>query len=86
LPHIRAKSFDVTALALSVNGFEGERRFAGTARSGNNGQFSERKIDIDAFKIIWRAPRISTHVAAATAVTHFFSIAFEPTGDNPRGQ
>src|SRR5437667_5139294 len=56
LPHVRAERLDVTALALSVNGFEGERRFAGTARSGNNGQFSERKIDVDAFEVVLARP------------------------------
>src|SRR5438132_14061824 len=35
-------------------------------------------------RLFWRAPRISTHVAAATAATHFFSTTFEPTGDYPR--
>src|ERR1700719_1204834 len=35
-------------------------------------------------RLFWRAPRISMQVAAATAVRHFFSATFEPTGDYPR--
>src|SRR5205085_9396249 len=46
LAHVRTERFDVTALAFGVNGFKRERRFPRAARAGNNGQFSERKIDI----------------------------------------
>ena len=56
LPHIRAERLDVTALALSVNGFERERRFTGAARSGYNGQFPQRKIEIYAFKVVLAGP------------------------------
>jgi hypothetical protein len=56
LPHVRAEGFDITALALSVNGFEGETRFAAAARAGDDSQFSEWKIDIDAFEIVLARP------------------------------
>src|SRR5204862_7570050 len=46
LPHVGTESFDVTALAFGVNRLEGETRFAGAARAGDDGQFPEGKIDI----------------------------------------
>ena len=56
LPHVRRKRFDVAALAFGVDRLECERGFAGTARPGDDGQFPERKIDIDAFKIVLTRP------------------------------
>src|SRR5260370_8602805 len=35
-------------------------------------------------RLFWRAPQTSTQFAAAGSVTHFFSVTFEPTGDNSR--
>src|SRR5919108_2873698 len=35
-------------------------------------------------RLFWRAPRISTHPISAGALTHSFSTAFEPTGNNSR--
>src|SRR5258707_2847891 len=52
LPHIRTEGFDVTSLAFGVNRLECQTRFAAAARSGDDGQFSQRKIDIDAFEIV----------------------------------
>src|SRR4029077_1757869 len=52
LPHVRTERFDVAALAFGVNRFESETRLAAPARAGNDGQFTEGKIDIDAFEIV----------------------------------
>src|SRR5207248_5055018 len=43
---------DVTSLAFSVNRLECETRFAAAARAGDDGQFSQRKIDVDSFEIV----------------------------------
>ena len=52
LPHVWTECFDVTSLAFSVNRFEGQTRFAAAARAGDDGQFSQRKIDVDSFEIV----------------------------------
>ena len=52
LPHVGAERLDVPALALGVNGFEGQTRFAAAARARNNREFAKWKIDIDAFEIV----------------------------------
>ena len=84
LPHVRAERFDVAALAFRVNGVESERRFSAPARAGDDGQFSERKIDIDAFEIVLaRAANLNT-TAFRRRGDATFSTTFEPTGDNSR--
>src|SRR4029077_3260575 len=52
LSHVRAESFDVTALPFGVNGLESETRLSAAARAGDDRQFAERKIDIDALEIV----------------------------------
>src|SRR4029077_20395573 len=52
LPHVWAERFDVTSLAFSVNRLECQTRFAAAARACNDGQFSQRKIDVDSFEIV----------------------------------
>jgi len=42
----------IASLAFSVNRLERQTRFAATARTGDDRQFSERKIDVDSFKIV----------------------------------
>lgn len=52
LPHVRTECFDVTSLAFSVNCLEGQTRLAAAARPSDDRQFSEGKIDVDAFEIV----------------------------------
>src|SRR5512132_890785 len=52
LPHVWTERFDVTSLAFSVNCLECQTRFAAAARAGDDGQFSQRKIDVDPFEIV----------------------------------
>jgi hypothetical protein len=52
LPHVWTERFDVTPLAFSVNRLERQTRFSAAARAGDDGQLSERKIDVDSFEII----------------------------------
>ncbi len=57
LPGVGRKSLDVTALALGVNRIEGEAGFPGTARAGDDDQFAERQIEIEAFEVVFAARR-----------------------------
>src|SRR4029077_8258162 len=52
LPHVWTERFDVTSLAFSVNRLECQTRFAAAAGAGDDGQFSQRKIDVDPFEIV----------------------------------
>ena len=52
LPHVWTERFDVTSLAFSINRLKCQTRFAAAARPGDDGQFSQRKIDVDPFEIV----------------------------------
>ena len=56
LPHVGTERFDVAALAFRVDRVEGERRFAAPARAGDDGQFAQRQIEIDALEIVLTRP------------------------------
>src|SRR5439155_19978308 len=56
LPHVRAKSFDITALAFCVNRIERETRFAAAAGASDDSHFAKWKIDIDALKVVLARP------------------------------
>src|ERR1700720_2658359 len=56
LPHVRAERLDVAALAFGVDRFKGERRFAAAARTSDDGQLAEGKIDIYALEIVLTRP------------------------------
>ena len=56
LPHVRAERLDVAALAFGVYRFKGERRFAAAARTSDDGQLAEGKIDIYALEIVLTRP------------------------------
>ncbi len=53
LAGIGGQAFDVTALALGVDGVERQRRFAGAGQAGNDGQAVARDIDIDILQIMF---------------------------------
>ena len=52
LTGVGGKRFDVTALSLGVEGFKGERTFAGTAEAGDDNQLSERQIEIEVLEVV----------------------------------
>ena len=86
LPHVWTERFDVTALAFRVDRVEGETRFAAAARPGDDGQLSERQIEIDPLQVVLaRAANLdATRLGeSGSAVTDGFSAVFEPTGDYP---
>src|SRR4029077_13041991 len=56
LPHVRAECFHVTPLAFGVNRLECQTRFATAARTCDDRQLPERKINIDSFEIVLARP------------------------------
>ena len=55
LPDVRGKSFHVAALPLGVERVEGERGFPGAGRAGDNREFPERDIEIEALEVMLAA-------------------------------
>src|SRR5437667_4186250 len=52
LPHVGAERLDVTTLAFGVNGLERQARLAAATGAGDDCQLSQRKIEIDTFKVV----------------------------------
>ena len=48
LAGVGGEGFDIAALALGVDGVEGERGLARTADAGDDGQRVVRNVDVDA--------------------------------------
>ena len=55
LPDVGGKGFHVAALAFGVEGVEGERGFPGTGRAGDDGEFPERDIEVEASEVVLAA-------------------------------
>ena len=55
LPDVGRERLDVAALALGVEGVEGERGFSGAGRTGDDGEFSERDIEVEPLEIVLAA-------------------------------
>ena len=56
LPRVGRKRLDIAALALGVNGVEGERGFARAAEAGDHGQGVARNLDVNVFQIVLACP------------------------------
>ena len=52
LPRIGGERFDVAALALGVDGVEGERGFAGAGEAGEHDELVARNFEIDVLEIV----------------------------------
>ena len=52
LARVGGEGFDVAALSFGVDGVEGERGFAGAAKSGDDGEGVARDLDVDIFEIV----------------------------------
>ncbi len=52
LARVGRERFDVAALALGVDGVEGERRFAGSAQPGDDGEGVARNLDVDVLQVV----------------------------------
>src|SRR5207244_635400 len=49
---VRREALDVAPLPLRVQDVERERRFAGAADAGDDGQAIERDVDVDALEVV----------------------------------
>ena len=52
LARIGRQRFDVAALALGIDGVEGERGFAGAGQAGEHHQLVARNLEVDVFEIV----------------------------------
>lgn len=52
LPRIGGQRLDIAALALGIDGVEGEAGLAGAGQAGDHDQLLARKLDIDALEIM----------------------------------
>ena len=52
LPRVRRERLHVTPLALGVDGVEREGRFSRSAWPGNDAQFTERQVEIEALEVV----------------------------------
>src|SRR5438128_586141 len=52
LTGVGRKRFDITALALGVNGVKGERGFAGARKPGHHRETISRNIEADVLEIV----------------------------------
>ena len=52
LPRVRGERADVAALALGVDGVEGERRLARAADAGHDNQLAQRKRQVDVLQVV----------------------------------
>ena len=52
LSGVRGKGLDVAALALGVEGVEGERGLARTADAGDDDELVERHVEVDALQVM----------------------------------
>ena len=52
LPRIGRQAFDIAALALGIDGVEGERGFAGARKAGEHHELVARDVEIDIFQIM----------------------------------
>ena len=52
LPRVGGERLDVAALALGVDGVEGERGFAGTRQAGEHHELVARELDVDVLEVV----------------------------------
>ena len=52
LPRVGREGFDIASLAFGIDGLEGERGFARTTRAGDDREFVDRDVDIDALEVV----------------------------------
>jgi len=73
LARIGRESLDIAALALGINGIEGERALAGAGKPGEDHQLVARQVEIDIFEVMLaraadgNRPRVRSAAARAAA-------------------
>ena len=66
LPGVGGQGFHIAALAVGVDGVEGQGGFAGTGQAGDHHHLAPREIQIDVFQVVGSGP------ADADGVHEFF--------------
>src|SRR5207302_7083570 len=69
LPGIGREAFHIAALALRIDGVEGERRLAGTGEPGEDHELVPRDFDIDVLEIVLARAANRDHARIADAGT-----------------
>ena len=69
LARVSRQAFDVAALALGINGVEGERGFAGAGQAGEHHQPVARNIEVDVFEIVLAGAANGDQAAVAQAAS-----------------
>ena len=59
LPRVGGERFDVAALALGIDGVEGERGFARAGDAGDDRELAVRDLEVDVFQVV--GPRAADH-------------------------
>ena len=75
LARIGGKTLDVAALALGVDGVEGERGFAGAGKAGEDDEPVARNVEVDVLEIVLARAADRDHAAIAAAGTFVVSSA-----------
>ena len=67
LPRIGRQAFDIAALALGIDGVEGERGFARAGQAGEHHQPVARNVEIDIFEVVLARAADGDHAAIVGA-------------------
>ena len=65
LARVRRKGLDVTALPLGIDGVEGQRRLARAARAGDDVEFADGQVQVDALQIVLPRPANANDVGGS---------------------
>jgi hypothetical protein len=52
LPRVSGETLDIAALALGIDGVEGERALAGAGKAGKDHQFVARQVEVDVLEVM----------------------------------
>ena len=63
LPRIGRQALDIAALALGIDGVEGERGFAGAGQAGEHHQLVARNVDVDILEVMLARAADRDHAA-----------------------
>ena len=74
LPRIGRQALDIAALALGIDGVEGERRLAGTRQAGEHDQLVARNGDVDVLQIVLARAADGDHAGVGGLGSSDFSV------------
>ena len=68
LPRVSRQALDVAALALGIDGVEGERGFAGAGQPGEHDELVARNVEINIFEVVLAGAADRNHAAILRAL------------------